>query len=211
MPSSTIDGQYRIDWIRHNLLSTVAAVSGWKQFLLSGLLNSSNVCLKHHESWSAALIRGKATTQILKVICQPSFPSNPPRWAVEFAEWWFRMSGFRVDGGQWARWDALWEKERSIWTTHDPLGSSHRKPQSWNRTQSYCMSRWTVFLSLICSARCLLICFFPLEFRLCTDRADAMTFWSLRLLGSAGIHIEWPQEWRAQLEEYLPSECLWTF
>lgn len=188
MPSSTIDGQHRIDWIQH-LLSTLAAVRGWKQFSTVGC---STVCMPVWSTMRAALVRGKAVTQMLKVICQPSFLFHPQRWGVE---WWFKMSGFRVDRGRWARWDALWEKREASGQPTILWVRAIIKPQSWakwngNRTQSYCCSFFFLF-SLICSVRYLLIWFFPVEFRLCTG-ADAMT---LKLVVIRKCKdTQWPQE-----------------
>lgn len=165
MSSSTIDGQRRIDWIQQNLLSTVAAVSGWTQF--------SSVCLKHDESWSAALARPQSDDTDAESHLSAVFPVSSPWWVAELVEWWFEMSGFRSGWAQRARWDALWEKSNR--TTHNRPHPSHREPQGWpkwnsTRTQSpCCLSRWTdcfhvwSFQSVIYWSG-----FFPVEFGLCT-------------------------------------------
>lgn len=106
MPSSTIDSQYRIDGIQQNLLSTVAAVSGWKQFSLSGPLSSFSPSEAQRELSLCTHRTGEA-------VCQPPFSVSSPAasgwvsWVAVWNEW------FQSGWAQWARWSALWEKREA--------------------------------------------------------------------------------------------------
>lgn len=146
-----------------NLLSTVAAVSGWKQSSWVGCSTVSAAV------WSTA----RAETQTLKVICQPSFLFHPAvsRWVsrVVFSNEWFQ-SGW----AQRARWDALWEKREAsgqptiLW---DRAIISHKvEPSETEHSLTVChvFLLFFFFFALIFSVRYLLIWFVPVGFGLCT-------------------------------------------
>lgn len=135
----------------------------------------------------------EATTQILKVILQPSFLFHPQRWVVHLVVWWFE-NGFRVDGLNEQGVMHSGGEKRSNCTTRNPLCSSHYKPQSWLKWNTTVTERHvgqiSLFFSLFCFDR---VTLFPGTVQT-LHTADAMTFFFFfKLLGSAG-ETQWPQE-----------------
>lgn len=188
--------------------STIAAVSAWKQS--PGALSSFSARVKQHESCTHPL---RATTQMLKVICQPSFFRFIPRWEVEFAEWWFKMSGFRVDGGQRARWDALWEKRAASGRPTILWAGAIVKPQSWGEAETEHSRTVTSFYFFDLFAVLFIDLVFPLRVQT-LHRADATTLKLVVIRKCRDDHRKLKHkvctEWRqTQREENLPSEWLW--
>lgn len=208
MPSSTIDGQWRTDWIQQNLLSTAAAVSGWKQFSSGG--STVDACQRElircaHQSHDA-----DAESHLSAILSVPS-----PRWVAELVECWFEVSGFGVDGlsGQGEMHSG---KRATARTTVVCIRAtaSHRVEPSETQAEHSHVGQILLFLLWSVQSVFYWSAFFPGQFGLCTRLTqwllEASGFWEVQRYAEAagGRNTNKCTEWRrkTQLEEYLPSE-----
>lgn len=198
MPSSTIDGQSRIDCIRQNLLSTVAAVSGWKQFSWVGC---STVSIPVWSTMRADPLHSSGAKRRHR--CWKSFASHlfcfipaVSSWVSQVAIWneWFQSGR-----AQWARVRCTLGKEErgqpTILCTQTVI--SHKDDPSERESERCCMSHRTDFFFFIFGFDLFSPLFIDLVFPCrawALHRADAMTLVVLRKCRDT----QWPQEAETQ-------------